>query len=339
MPYAMLSRRRFLAAAAAGGTAVGLGLPFRQASAADYPKMTLKFGHPYAEAHPLAQSAVRFAEMVKERSGGNIQVDLFPAGALGNPNDMLDGLGMGVVDFTLVPSTNVATRYAPLDLFYLPYLFRDHQHAYDTADGDVGRELNKGLTKATGLKSFGMFESGFRTITTANTKVEKPEDLRGVKIRVTNSPINIATFKVLGANATPLPASELFPALQQGAVDGQDNPIGNVLTMGFYSVQKYITLSNHQWAGVMMLGSSSAFDSMPENVQTLLTQAATEARDWERQTLVDSEEHDKKALAEAGMTIINLTPEQKDAFIAQTQPVWDEFSAKIGPDLIAQVKN
>ena len=214
--------------------------------AADYPELSLKFGHPYNEAHPLALGAQKFADLVKERSGGNIDITVFPNGTIGSSRDLVEAMRINVVDLALVPTTNVASFYPKLDIFYLPFIFRDREHAYAVSDGDVGQGLYEDMRQKIGIRTLGMFESGFRTITTRDKKIETPDDMKGVKFRVINNPLNVATFAALGANPTPMALSEVFTGLQQGTVDGQDNPVGNVKAFGFDKVQKNITLSNHQ---------------------------------------------------------------------------------------------
>ncbi|MCI5078117.1 TRAP transporter substrate-binding protein [Oricola sp.] len=310
------------------------GLALAAAGAQDMPEMTLKFGHPYNETHPLAQGAQKFADMVKEKSGGKITVEVFPNSTIGSSRELVESIQIGVIDFALVPTTNVASFYPPLDIFYLPFLFRDSEHAYAVSDGPVGQDLYDGLQSATGIHTIAMYESGFRTITTAKTKVEMPDDMKGIKFRVVNNPLNVATFKALGANPTPMALSEVFTGLQQGTVDGQDNPVGNVKAFGFDKVQDFITLSHHQWAGIMFLASDKIMTSVPDDVKALFKEAAIETQDWERAEMNAVEGQYLTEMEAGGMTVTRLSPEQAAAFQAAMEPVWDEYREKIGADLI-----
>lgn len=305
--------------------------------AQDMPEMTLKFGHPYNEQHPLARGAQRFADLVAERSDGNIEVEVFPNSTIGASRDLVESMQIGVVDFALVPTTNVASFYSPLDIFYLPFVFRDREHAYAVADGPVGQKLYEDMLDKIGIRTLAMFESGFRTITTRETKVEQPSDMEGIKFRVVNNPLNVATFDALGANSTPMAISEVFTGLQQGTVDGQDNPIGNVRAFGFDKVQDYITLSNHQWAGIMFLADDKMWGPLPDNVKTLFADTAQEVQDWERKELNDQEATYLKEMKEDGMTVTRLDPEQVEAFQNAMEPVWDEWRPKLGEELIQSV--
>lgn len=302
--------------------------------AEDYPEMSLKFGHQYNETHPLALGAVRFADIVKEKSGGKITVQVFPNSTIGNAKKLLEAMQINVVDLALAPTTNVANFYEPLNIYYLPFLFRDRFHAYAVSDGMVGKELNEGLLKKTGFRTIGMYESGFRTITTRDKKISMPDDMKGVKFRVVGNPLNVATFKALGANVTTMALSEVFTALQQGTVDGQDNPIGNVKAFGFDKVQKNITLSNHQWAGIMFLANDRKFSKYPKNVQDLLLSAAKETEKWERDEINKVEAKYLAEMEAGGMTVTRLTPAQSKAFQDKMSAVWEEYTPKIGADLV-----
>ncbi|MBW8637266.1 TRAP transporter substrate-binding protein [Hoeflea sp. WL0058] len=328
------ARKTFTSLRGVAAVALVSGLALGPASAEDYPEMTLKFGHPYAETHPLAKGAQMFADTIAEKSDGAITVEVFPNSTIGSSRDLVESIQIGVVDFALVPTTNVASFYPPLDIFYLPFLFRDSEHAYAVSDGPVGEALYADMLDKTGIRTLGMYESGFRTITTRDKKIEKPEDMEGVKFRVVNNPLNVATFKALGANPTPMALSEVFTGLQQGTVDGQDNPVGNVKAFGFDKVQGNITLSNHQWAGIMFLADDKMWADLPDNVKDLFAATAKETQEWERKELNAVESQYLDEMEADGMVVTRLTPEQAAAFQKAMEPVWEEYREKIGSDLI-----
>ena len=307
------------------------------AAAEEYPELNLKFGHPYNEAHPLALGAQRFADTVKERSGGKINIAVFPNGTIGSSRDLVEQMRINVVDIALVPTTNVASFYPKLDIFYLPFIFRDRHHAYAASDGEVGQSLFEDMRKQIGIRTLAMYESGFRTITTRDKKIETPDDMKGVKFRVVNNPLNVATFAALGANPTPMALSEVFTGLQQGTVDGQDNPVGNVKAFGFDKVQKFITLSNHQWAGIMFLVNDNKYGAFPANVQELLASVAKETQDWEREEINSAEAKFLSEMEADGMTVTRLTSEQAAAFQGKMEAVWDKYKDRIGADLIKAI--
>src|SRR5690625_829611 len=318
---------------------VALSAAAMPALAEDWPSLTLKFGHPYNEAHPLARGAQMFSDLVAERSEGKIKVDVYPNSTIGSSRDLVESMQIGAVDFALVPTTNVASFYAPLDIFYLPFLFRDSAHAYAVADGPIGQGLYDDMRQKIGIRTLAMYESGFRTITTRRTKIEEPSDMAGIKFRVVNNPLNVDTFKALGAIPTPVALSEVFTALQQGTVDGQDNPIGNVKAFGYDKVQDFITLSRHKWAGIMFLANERMWEAQPEHVQDLFQQAAKESEAWEREALNDEEAQYLAEMEEAGMTVTRLTPEQSQAFQDEMHGIWDDYRSKLGAELIESVVN
>lgn len=333
MLYTTLSKT-LLGAATAGLTALAAA---SGAMAQDMPEMTLKFGHPYNEDHPLGRGATRFAEQVAEKTDGNITVEVFPNSTIGTSRDLVESMQIGVVDFALVPTTNVASFYPPLDIFYLPFVFRDREHAYAVADGEVGQKLYDDMLDKIGIRTLAMWESGFRTITTSDTVVDEPSDMEGIKFRVINNPLNVATFDALGANSTPMAFSEVFTGLQQGTVDGQDNPIGNVRAMGFDKVQDYITLSNHQWAGIMFLADEKMWGPLPDNVKSMFSETADEVEAWERKELNAIESQYLEEMKADGMTVTRLDSEQVKAFQDAMEPVWDEWRPKLGEELIQSV--
>ena len=318
-------------------TALAVTVLSTAAQAEEYPKMTLKFGHPYNVAHPLSQGAQRFADLVKERSGGKINVQIFPDGTIGSSRDLVEAMRINVVDIALVPTTNVSSFFPKLDIFYLPFIFRDRHHAYAVSDGKVGKEMFEEMRKKIGIRTLAMYESGFRTITTRDKKIVSPNDMKGVKFRVINNPLNVATFAALGANPTPMALSEVFTGLQQGTVDGQDNPVGNVKAFGFDKVQKYITLSNHQWAGIMFLVNDRKYRNFPKSVQDLLQSTAIETQNWEREEINKVEEKLLSEMEADGMTVTRLTPEQSAAFKEKMSAVWKKYGGKIGDDLVKSV--
>lgn len=309
------------------------------AFADEYPEMTLKFGHPYNETHPLALGAQMFADIVNERSDGNITVQVFPNSTIGSSKELVEAMRINVVDLALVPTTNVASFYPKLDVFYLPFVFRDRAHAYAVSDGEVGQAMFEDMRQQIGIRTLAMYESGFRTITTRDKQILTPEDMAGVKFRVINNPLNVATFAALGANPTPMPLSEVFTGLQQGTVDGQDNPVGNVSAFGFDTVQGNITLSNHQWAGIMFLANDGKFAGFTDDVQDLLAAAAQETQDWEREELNRVEGELLAGMEADGMVVTRLTPEQSQAFQDKMGAVWEEYSERLGADLIDAVVN
>lgn len=298
----------------------------------------LKFAHPYDEKHPLHLASQRFADQVEKETNGSIKFMFYPNGSLGGANDLFEGLQMGTVDISLIATPIVGRNYKPIDLFYLPFLFNDNEHAYKVADGDVGETLYKEIRESLGVNTLAMFESGFRTITNSKHTVRTPEDLNGLKLRVADAGISIDTFKALNVNGSPIALNELFTALQQGTVDGQDNPLGNVYTQKFYEVQPYVTLSGHQWAGIMVLINDEVFNGFTEEEQKIIRNAAKEAQEWERNEMQKAEKEYVDSMKDAGVEITELTVEEKEKFREKMQEVWTKYEGDIGIELINKAK-
>ncbi len=300
----------------------------------ELPEIALKLGHHAAENQPFHIGAVKLADIVKEKTNGRFKIDIYPNNTLGTSRDLIEGLQMGTVDMTLSPTTNMAVFYPKLDLFYLPFLFEDKNHVYKVADGEIGQRLYKELEDKLGIKTIAMFDSGFRHIENSKREIKTPEDVVGLKIRTIDTPICVDTFKALGANATPIAFNELFTALQQGTVDGNDSPIGNLYASRFYEVQKYCTLTGHQYAAIMVTISTKSWNKLPKEYQDILIQAAKEATAFQRKLAEDKENEFLKIMIEKGLKVTELTPEQKSLFQKKMEPIWNKYGDKIGKDLI-----
>ena len=296
--------------------------------------ITLRLSHAYDEKQPLHQATVKFAEIVSQKTSGKVQIKIYPNSTLGTPREATEGVKLGTVDMALIPTTNAAVFYNKLDLFYLPFLFVNKEHAYAVSDGLVGNKLYEDFRQKTGIRTLVMLESGFRQITNSKKPIHAVNDMSGVKLRVTDSPINVDTFNSLGVISCPMAISELFTALQQGTVDGQDNPIVNVYTFGYYKVQKYLTLTRHQWAGIMMFISDKQWNKFTPEYQKILQSAATEVATWERKEINQKEKEYLDIMKKDGMKVIELTPTERKQFQDKMQAVWVKYQDKIGKDII-----
>ncbi|KUO50348.1 MAG: hypothetical protein APF76_11610 [Desulfitibacter sp. BRH_c19] len=294
----------------------------------------LKLGHHAAENQPFHQGAVKFAELVSERTDGDVEITVYPNNTLGSSRDLIEGMQIGTVDLTLSPTTNMAVFYNTLDLFYLPFIFNNREHVYKVADGPIGQEIYDGLQAKTGFITLGMFESGFRTFTNSVREIRTPDDMKGLKMRVPDSPLNVDTFEALGTIATPISFGELFTALQQGTVDGQDNPIGNVYAGSFYEVNPYLTLSGHQYAGIMLMISGIAWNKVPSEYHQIIEECAAEAVEWQRALAQEKEGEFLEIMIDKGLKVTELTPEEQKLFQEAMEPVWEKYAPQIGEELV-----
>lgn len=292
-----------------------------------------KLGHVGPPTHPYQLGALKFAELVKQGTQGKIVIDVFPSSQLGNERDLIEGLQIGTVDFVLSSTGPMAAFDPKFGVLDLPFIFRDLNHAYAVLDGAVGKELFDSLKKK-GITGLAWFENGFRQVTNSRLPIEKPEDLKGLKIRTMENPIHVAFFKELGVDPTPMAFGEVFSALEQKVVDGQENPVAAVLTAKFYEVQKYLAMTGHVYTAVPLMVRSDLFQSFTPEQQKVILNAAREASIYERKLLADQEQTGIDELKKKGMTI--SFPDRKKLKDA-TAPIYKKFEGTIGKDLIQRI--
>ena len=292
-----------------------------------------KLGHVGPPTHPYQLGALKFAELVKEGTNGKIVIDCFPSSQIGNERDLIEGLQLGTVDFVLTSTGPMAAFEPKFGAPDLPFVFRDLEHAYHVLDGDVGKELFASLNPK-GITGLSWFENGFRQITNSKRPIEKVEDLKGLKLRTMENPIHVAFFKELGVDPTPMAFGEVFSALEQGVVDGQENPVGAILAAKFFEVQKYLAMTGHVYTAVPLLVRSDLFQSFSPEEQKVIMDAALQASNYERKLLADQEVSGLKELKDKGMVI---TYPDRTKLREATKPVYDQFKSSIGPELIQKI--
>ena len=298
-----------------------------------FAKTVLKLGHIAEVSHPYAQGADHFAKLVAEKSGGEMEVQVFPSSQLGSQKDMTEGLIYGTIDMVLTGTADLGQFQPKMSLFDLPFLFKDREHAYKALD-TVGMELGKDL-EPRGLKLLGYMENGIRHLTNNVRPVKAPADMAGLKIRVMSNKIYIETIKSLGGSPTPMAFGELYSAMQQGTVDGQENPSAHIYTKRFFEVQKYASLTAHAYAPEPVLISMITWGRLSDAQKAIIQEAAKEAIAWQRDlsTKEDNEYWDKiKATGKIEVIEVDRKP-----FMEATQPVWKEFAPTVGQDNIDKV--
>lgn len=295
--------------------------------------LTLKAGHAVAETHPYHLGLVKFAEIVSQKTNGQIKIDIYANGQLGNERDMIEGLQIGTIDL-VVTSTGPVSNFVPeMGVVDLPFLFRDRQHAYKVLDGPIGQDLLKKFD-AKNIVGLAFWENGFRHLTNSKRPVNTPEDVKGLKIRTMENPVHQETFRVLGADPTPMAWSEVFTALQQKTIDGQENPIPIIYNQKIYEAQKYLSLTGHFYSPSLLLMSKTAFDKLTPEQQKIFREAAVEAASYERDQIKKQEDEQVDKLKAAGMEI---TQPDRAAFQAATQSVYQKFEPQFGKELIQQI--
>ncbi len=305
--------------------------------AADY---VIKFSHVVSPNTPKGKAADYFAKRVEELSHGKIKVEVYPNAQLCGDKVVLRKMKFNAVQMA-APSFSKFTGLVPqLALFDLPFLFKDVNHLHRVLDGKVGQKLLDMVNKK-GYVALAYWDNGFKQISDSKRPLIKPEDAKGLKFRVMSSKVLIEQFKALGAIPVVLPFSEVYSALQQGVVDGQENTISNIYTKKFYEVQKYMTMSNHGYLGYMVVISKKFWNKLPNNLKAVVKEAMKEATAKERvwaQQLNDSQfakikEYAKKT---GKLQIINLTEKQREAWVKKLRTIYPKFYDVIGKDLIEE---
>jgi tripartite ATP-independent transporter DctP family solute receptor len=277
----------------------------------------------------------RFGEVLEELSGGEMTLVHHPAAALGGEREMIEAVQIGTLDMVITSSGPLPNFVPETQVLDLPFLFRDYDHARGVLDGEIGRELLDKVDAA-GFKALAWTENGFRHITNSLRPVATPADLAGLKIRTMENPIHLRAFEALGAAPTPMSFAELFTALQQGVVDAQENPIVVISVSNFSEVQDHLTLSGHLYSPAIILMSAALWDSLSEEQQDWVMQAAEASVEVTRARVTELEETGVDQLREAGMQVV--TEIDREAFEAAVQPAYEQYVAAFGDDLIERIR-
>lgn len=274
---------------------------------------------------------------VEDFTDGAITMELYHSSALGDDLAVLEGLQMGTIEMfcgTIGPAAQFSSK---VKLFDLPFLFTSYDQAYAVLDGEIGQEVLDSLSPA-GMVGIGYWENGFRNVTNNVRPVKTPADLQGLKLRTMPTPVPLSTFKLLGANPTPMNFGEVFTALQQGVVDGQENPWETILANRFYEVQKYATNTGHVYSPFGVIFSKIFWDKLTPEYQKSVRDAVFAARTYNRIESQKSVNRSIEELRKQGMDITILSPAEIAEFQKLVTPVYDEFAGEIGVELVNKTK-
>ncbi len=304
--------------------------------AAQVKERTLKFAFQNQTGHPQALGAQKFADLVAAKSDGKMKVKLFAGGVLGGDLQTVSALQGGTIELTVLNAGILSAQVKEFAAYDLPFLFNDGKEADAVTDGPFGQKLMAKLEDK-GLYGLGYWDLGFRNLTNSRRPITRADDIAGLKIRVIQSPIYIDVFSALGANATPLPFPELYPALEQKAVDGQENPNTTILSSKFSEVQKYITQTRHIYNPQALLISKKTWDSMSAEEKKILTQASNEATVFQRGASRGAADGALDALKKAGMTVSVISPEEMTKLRAKVKSVIDKYAASVGDTTVKEL--
>ncbi len=332
-----MKRKNFLGLAlAATALALTVGAPAQAQNYKSEYKMSLVLG----PAYPWGKGGEIWANLVKERTQGRINIKLYPGVSLiqGDQTREFSAIRQGVIDMAVGSTINWSPQVKELNLFSLPFLMPDYAAMDALTQGEVGKEIFKIIDKA-GVMPLAWGENGYREISNSKLAIKKPEDLKGLKIRVVGSPLFLDTFTALGANPTQMSWADAQPALATGAVDGQENPMAIYTAAKLHTMaQKYVTMWGYVADPLIFVVNKDIWASWTPADQAIVKQAAVDAGKQEiaiaRKGLAEADKPLLKDIASNGVTVTQLSPAERDAFVKATRPVYDKWKNQIGANLV-----
>jgi len=304
------------------------------ASGADDKPVNYKVAHSYQPDHPFSAGMKQLAAMVSEKTGGKFILTEYPSGQLGSEKDLADSLANGIVEMAIIGPGEIGKRYKPVLIFDGPYVFRDFAHAENILSGDIGKEIWGGLEKTTGIKALTPFYYGTRHVT-SNKPIRTPDDMKGMKLRTPDQPMSVAIAKAQGANPTPMALSEVYLALQQKVVDGQENPIPTIYTQKFYEVQSHIDMTGHVLQMTPLFISKSKFDALSPAFQKALLDSIAVMAPKINGAVAAAEKNWLGEMQAKGMQVVQPDME---AFRKAVQPVIKQFEGQWGVGLYERIQ-
>jgi tripartite ATP-independent transporter DctP family solute receptor len=328
--------KAFSRSVAAAVTMAGSILTLGTASAQDIQERSIKlaFVNAVGSAHDLG--AKRFAEIVAKKSDGKLTIKLYPGGTLGGEAAVASSLQGGILEMSMMGPGILTGIDKDFGVFDTPFLFDNAKEADAILDGPVGAKLLEKLP-AKGLVGLSYWDHGFRILTNSKRPVAKVEDIAGLKIRVQQIPVYIDMITTLGANAVPMPFTELYTALETGAVDGQENPFVSIEVTKFYEVQKYASDTKHAYSPLLVLAGKKFWDKLSEDERKLLVDAANEAKPYERETSRRLDAEAVQTIKDNGMTVTEIAPEERQRMKDLLKPVIEKHQKTISEPLIQEL--
>jgi TRAP-type transport system periplasmic protein len=314
------------------------------APAANFPKMILRLGTTAAPGMTYYDGSIKFTELVKERTGGNVEVQFFGSSALGNEKDQFEMVKNGVLEMSTGAGSMLAVfpGWESLGIFSMPYVMGGDTEAEQfkifqkIANGPVGQEITEKGTATSGIRALDFtWWYGWRHVTTKSKQVTKADDLKGMKLRTPDAPIQKAALEALGASITPIAFAELYSALQMGVVDGQENPLNTIDAQKFYEVQKYLTLTAHLTQIQVAIINEKFYQGLSPELRKVFLEAARDAGIWQSETQIKANETALEDLKAKGMVVNNI---DKKEFAERTKDVYKKFESQFGAGMYEKVK-
>lgn len=282
---------------------------------------------------PLSDTLVFFAEELEERSEGRITVDAHYGGSIGDEVATIEMLRSGQIDVVVVGS-DISTLDPIFNIMEMPFLFPDRETIAEFLDGDYGREMSESLKESAGLIIIGYGENGFRHITNNTRPITVPDDLDGLKLRVPEVPARVETFRAMGAVPMPMSFGEIYLALDQGVIDGQENPLLVIEQSSFHEVQEFLSLSGHVYTAASLTMNASSYDGLSSELQQIVDEAAAAAVERSRQSAAEQESSTIAVFEEAGVEVNEI---DMAAFREAARELWPSLAEEIPGDFGTRV--
>lgn len=300
------------------------------AQAQDYPDVTLRLAHDIAEAHPTHQAMVRWQELLAEATGGKMKIRIFPNAVLGSTDSQINQLQQGSIDVVVIGGVSLLGKFnEEANIELLPFLFADNRSAIKAFDGAFGDWVAAKIIEPAGFKPMAYLINGLRHAGNNTRPIVKPEDMNGLKFRVSNVALLIEFFEQVGATAVPMAFTEVFTALQQGTVDGFENPAAVFNANRFDEVTKYLSKTGHAFTAYVPIMKVDTFSGYSAETQKVLLETAAKAAEYQHELMYAYEDQSISDLTSRGMQINDI---DRDAFVTAVRPIWDRFIAKYGEE-------
>jgi tripartite ATP-independent transporter DctP family solute receptor len=287
--------------------------------------IVMKLGETHAADYPTTMGDQRFADLVKERTNGRIIIEVYPAKQLGEETAVIEQVQIGAIEFTRVSVSPMAAFYKSFDALQMPYLYRNADHMWTVLNGPIGERFLKSV-EAANFVGLCYYDGGQRSFYT-KPPVTKPDDLRGLKIRVQESALMVGLVESFGAVAQPMPFGEVYSALQTGVIDGAENNFPSYDTTGHYEVAKYYIMDSHTRVPEILVASKIVFDKLSPEDQEIIKKAAKDSVEYQKKLWAEKVEVSRKKVEAAGCTITEVA--DNSAWQAAVQPMYDELSAEL----------
>ena len=301
-----------------------------------YPKMTIRLAHDAPLTTPHHEACENIKAALEERSGGAITVEIYPTQQLGSASEMIESMQMNTVEMVLLPTSKYGGFYPTLNIMDMPFLFPTQESTMKLFQSDLATEMMSGLDDI-GIHGLAFYSSGSKNFTN-NYEIHKPEDFKGLRIRTQEAPIIMEMYKCWGATTTAIDIMELYNALQNKTVDGQENPFLSIASQKLYEVQNYMIVSAHSYLEYIMACSGQWWDGLDDNTKALIEEVVIENQQFCYDRLQEYNKDYYATIEASDITIYELTREERQAFKDACEPVYEEFGKEIGTDLLNRVQ-